>query len=72
MDYQSDSISMNTNRYARHSRQKVQARSAMPFAAKPFAGIPGGRHMECAYYFEFCWLCFERVIRFAKLIANLF
>jgi hypothetical protein len=22
-----------------------------------FAGILGGRHMECAYYFDFCGLC---------------
>ncbi len=54
------------------SRQKVQARSAVPFAIEllprflvygtwnvptTFAKIPGGRHMECAYYFEFCRLC---------------
>jgi len=22
-----------------------------------FAWMPGGRHMECAYYFDFCPLC---------------
>jgi len=50
----------------RHSRQKVQARSAVPFAVKLLPGfqvdgtwnvptyfIPGGRHMECAYTFDF-------------------
>jgi hypothetical protein len=49
-----------------HIGQKVQARSAVPFAVKLLIGfqvdgtwnvpttlIPGGRHMECAYYFDF-------------------
>ena len=25
-----------------------------------FNGILGGRHMECAYYFDFCRLCLAR------------
>ena len=25
--------------------------------SRAFAGIPGGRHMECAYTFDFCRLC---------------
>jgi hypothetical protein len=41
---------------ARHSRQKVQARSAVPYAVKRLPRVPGGRHMECAYYFHFCRL----------------
>ena len=24
-----------------------------------FNGILGGRHMECAYYFDFCRLCLD-------------
>ena len=28
-----------------------------------FASILGGRHMECAYYFDFCRLCRARLRR---------
>jgi hypothetical protein len=27
--------------------------------------IPGGRHMECAYYFDFCRLCHNGVVSLA-------
>ena len=31
-----------------------------------FNGILGGRHMECAYYFDFCRLCQIRKKQWAK------
>ena len=55
-----------------HSGQKLQARSALPFAVRLLPGfqvdgtwnvpttsdfVAGGRHMECAYYLDFGRLC---------------
>ncbi len=51
-------LSLNAE-HTGHSRQMVQARSAVPKVAgtlrravrsQAFAKILGGRHMECAYY----------------------
>ena len=49
----------------------------MPFAVKLLPGFPvdgtwnvpttlGGRHMECAYYFDFCRLCLSGAERRPK------
>jgi len=34
-----------------------------------FYFIPGGRHMECAYYFDFCRLCLKRNWTFLSMTA---
>ena len=40
-----------TNPTFRHSRKKVQPTLRRAVRSQAFAGIPGGRHMECAYCF---------------------
>ena len=36
---------------------KVAGKLRRAVRSSRFAGILGGRHMECAYYFDFCRLC---------------
>ena len=44
---------MKTGKVAGTLRRAVRSRA--------FTGIPGGRHMECAYYFDFGRLCQYRL-----------
>ena len=36
--------------------------------SRAFTGIPGGRHMECAYYFDFGRLCRALCLSFLRLV----
>ena len=36
---------------------KVAGTHRRAVRSQTFARAPGGRHMECAYYFDFCRLC---------------
>jgi len=45
------------SRRGRTDKVKVAGTLRRAVRSHAFARILGGRHMECAYYFDFCRLC---------------
>ena len=51
------SCSLEITQAGRTQPTKVAGKLRRAVRSSRFAGILGGRHMECAYYFDFCRLC---------------
>ena len=57
MAFLSDTILLDWCDHGLTQPTKVAGSLRRAVRSSRFAGVLGGRHMECAYYFDFCRLC---------------